>query len=458
MSRKWMLRLFVMVIGVLSLTLITSAQGGDLPADALILDNYSGSPIIYTFTGNENEVVTLYAIGSGGLRPTLALSSSNGQPVAFGSADALTPMSNDTRVTARLPQTDTYIVTLSSLEGTVGSYSLIRTVTPAIVATPVTDSQVITIEPNTPAQSFSVAANPSASQQITLINADPASSFTAQVQTADGTVLASIAGGLDTISLTIPASSVETIITIGAPTPEAGASVQLTVGDGSGTSAVAPTTNPPADPNQCTVVGNNVNLRSGPGTNYDIVGGLNADNQLIATGQNNGWYYGIYNGIPSWVAASIVTATGNCSNLSFVDAPAVPAVPPPQTTEEVSETSQAQATQAEPTQATDTTQATTTAPTATTAAPTATTAPFEVVSFSCTYALNDGATIRFNVTGPPSATFLVEARFGSTTYSVQRTLNDQGFLNANQRIGQVGNSNYRAYLVYNGQDVANTDC
>ncbi|MEO1286665.1 MAG: SH3 domain-containing protein [Chloroflexota bacterium] len=459
MSKKMLFRVLIMVLALFSTVLVASAQGGDLPAGTVVTETFNGTPIIYTFSGNADEIVTLYAIGSTGVQPTIALASSSGQPIAFSDGDPLTPMSNDTRISARLTSTELYIVTVSSLDNVAGSFSLIRTVSPAVVATPLTETVDASVAPDTPEQAFAVPANPDVPQQITI--SSPNADFTLQVITADGTVLASIAGGLESITFTIPPSSTETTIIIGAVDPAVGTSVQVSPsGSTSSSASTAPTT--PSDPNQCVAVGNGVNLRSGPGTNYNALASLTSDGQVIVTGQNNGWYYGTYNGQFVWVASSVVTLAGNCDNLAFVEAPPVPDAPAPQTTEEVTGDSPT-ATTVSPTATTSseaTTQPTNTSPTQ--APPTATTAPtevpFEVVSLTCNYFQNEGATVFFNVTGQPNSSFLVETRFGSTTYSQTRTMNDQGFLNANQRFGQVGNSNYRAYIVYNGQDVASTDC
>jgi predicted lipoprotein with Yx(FWY)xxD motif len=83
----------------------------------------------------------------------------------------------------------------------------------------------------------------------------------------------------------------------------------------------------------CTITGTNVNLRRGPGTNYDIAGAMTADQALSATGQARGsdglvWYQ-LENG--AWARSDIVTAEGDCSSVPTVAAPPPPPPPPPPT-------------------------------------------------------------------------------------------------------------------------------
>ena len=65
--------------------------------------------------------------------------------------------------------------------------------------------------------------------------------------------------------------------------------------------------------------GVSVNLRSGPGTNFGIVGTLVYGTALSVSGQsNNGWYQVIDNGQLAWVSGSVAALGGNCDNLADV--------------------------------------------------------------------------------------------------------------------------------------------
>jgi hypothetical protein len=72
-----------------------------------------------------------------------------------------------------------------------------------------------------------------------------------------------------------------------------------------------------------------VNVRSGPGTNYPVIGSLLPDSPLPVTGRNEQgtwWQVQESTGSPGWVAGSVVEATG-VEDVPFVQAP-----PPPEPT------------------------------------------------------------------------------------------------------------------------------
>lgn len=454
MFRRLSSRLVFLIISLLALSSVVSAQGGPLSYNTILTDTLNpGTPIIYTFSGTANDMVTVYVIGSSELQPTLAVSNSSGQPLGFSNQDALTPISNDVRVTALLPANDTYIVTLNNTGASAGIFTLALSASQSPQSTLSSANTIITIAPGTTGQQLIIPGNPNGSQDLSIQSLLPSVGFSARLQSADGKILAVIAGGLNRTTFNLPASDRIYFLTVDADDATIGAQVEIALG---GASVLAPATTEeaqaqqPADPNVCTVTSSGANVRSGPGTNYGIVGSLIDGNQFIATGQNSGWYYGTFNGQSAWVAASVVTASGNCSNLAFVDAPA----PPPPTATTASQNTQP-TDSAPPTATTENQQPTTVPPTATTAA---TTVPFAVVSLSCRWFQNDGATVDFHVTGAASASFRIDVRQGSTTYSDNRTLNQQGFLSGNKRFGQAGNNNYVAYIIYNNVDISSADC
>jgi hypothetical protein len=70
-----------------------------------------------------------------------------------------------------------------------------------------------------------------------------------------------------------------------------------------------------------------VNVRGGPGTNYNILGYLNPGDQAVVTGQYGGWWQIVYNDAPGWVSGEIVTASG-VENVPEVQPPPAPTRPP----------------------------------------------------------------------------------------------------------------------------------
>jgi endonuclease YncB( thermonuclease family) len=71
----------------------------------------------------------------------------------------------------------------------------------------------------------------------------------------------------------------------------------------------------------------NVNLRGGPGQNYPIAGTLAAGQTKQAVGRNGDW---LYLGDGTWVAAWVVTVSGNINTLPTQSAPSLPAPSAPQ--------------------------------------------------------------------------------------------------------------------------------
>jgi uncharacterized protein YraI len=69
----------------------------------------------------------------------------------------------------------------------------------------------------------------------------------------------------------------------------------------------------------CTVSSsNNVNIRSGPGTNYTVIGTLLPGTSLPASGQLDGWYMVSAGEQQGWVSGTVVTASGLCNLLPLV--------------------------------------------------------------------------------------------------------------------------------------------
>jgi uncharacterized protein YraI len=69
-----------------------------------------------------------------------------------------------------------------------------------------------------------------------------------------------------------------------------------------------------------------VNIRSGPGLDYDVIGTLNANTAMSISGRNGDaswWQIDIADGIEGWVSNSVVNAT-NTGSVPVTDAPSQP--------------------------------------------------------------------------------------------------------------------------------------
>jgi hypothetical protein len=75
----------------------------------------------------------------------------------------------------------------------------------------------------------------------------------------------------------------------------------------------------------------NVNVRSGPATHYEIIGTLPAGHTLPLVGVNGDWYAVVFRDIhgqrvpQAWIAAQVVTLEGGCNSLPTVPEPGPPA-------------------------------------------------------------------------------------------------------------------------------------
>jgi hypothetical protein len=83
---------------------------------------------------------------------------------------------------------------------------------------------------------------------------------------------------------------------------------------------------PSAEPS-VTAGSQGVNVRGGPGTNYNVVGYLNPGDKAPVTGQYGGWWQIVYDDAPGWVSGEIVTAT-DVEDVPEVQPPPAPTRPP----------------------------------------------------------------------------------------------------------------------------------
>lgn len=94
--------------------------------------------------------------------------------------------------------------------------------------------------------------------------------------------------------------------------------------------AATPVPSPTATPG-VTVVNDFVNLRAGPGTNYDLVGRLNQGQTARVTGKSSDgqWWQISVEGKTVWVSGQFVQANDAAKGVSIAQAPAAPTLAPP---------------------------------------------------------------------------------------------------------------------------------
>lgn len=345
------LTLLALMITLLSLSGIASAQGGVINYGETRTDRLSpeAPQVLYSLTGNAGEVLTVYVLGSTeALQPSVTILGPTGQ-LGFSSSDALTPIKNDARVTALLPQAGKYSILVASTTPTLDAFTIaVRLTTPGISTQLGADPVTINIPPGGESLAYTILPSPTGDTPITVASGTAGFMFAGTLSGPDGRILVAFDGAMPSLSVMLPAGTEPYTLVIRSSDPTLGGTLTI-----SQSGAVASTTtsapnpvvteevtgsNPANQPptNQCAAVagGNGSNLRTGPGTDYAVLRTLAPGDYLIVTGQNSGWYT---DGV-AWVAGSVVTLTGPCDNLPQVAVTTAPlatatAVPPTQTTD-----------------------------------------------------------------------------------------------------------------------------
>ncbi len=126
-------------------------------------------------------------------------------------------------------------------------------------------------------------------------------------------------------------------VVIATETPVAGEPVDVGVTPGINAPEVASATPTVVIPSATTctprlTANSPVNVRWGPGTEYEAIGALNTGQAASIDGKNadGTWWYIVFPSGPSghgWVAASVTTATCNAATVGVVAAPPTPVVP-----------------------------------------------------------------------------------------------------------------------------------
>lgn len=310
---------------------LTAAQGGLLQYGNTVFEALDANTPqkLYTFNGNAGDMVNAYVL-SAEFAPTLTLLSPIGQ-LGFSNQDTLTPISGDARVSVRLPQAGSYSLILASATGTFGNYVLTLQGSPQSINAQLSSPQEITLAPESALQTFDISRSTESASTLTLEAVPATLPFAAQLSDERGAVVAAVSGALPSVSFTLPAGTSPYTLTVSVLDVAQTGVVRISQGGTSAPSAQAPlpptgnetALNIPA--NVCAVLGNGVNLRSGPGTEYNIVANLAPNSYMTATGQYNGWYTGTYQGVSVWAAQSVTTTQGaSCAGLPQVQPPAAP--------------------------------------------------------------------------------------------------------------------------------------
>jgi hypothetical protein len=251
------------------------------------------------------------------------------------------------RIGQRIATTGLHSLLVSNVAGTPGQFVLTLNGRPSAsgsdlaLDTPVT----VDIPPGATPIVHRFAAPQSGQLTLNLSTFSPDFAFLAQVYDPSGNLVARLAGqALGAAALSIGPGTGFYEVSVAGFDPEAQGSVQIALSSGGSVAAVLPgadqgilstptpvAAQPAPTSTVCQATSTlNVNVRSGPGTMYPIIGSLLTGNTLNVVGRNSvsSWFVVDLNGRQGWVAASVVQLTGPCGSLSFVADPPTPVVPP----------------------------------------------------------------------------------------------------------------------------------
>lgn len=271
----------------------------------------------FSFTAEAGDMVTVSVIGaSSGMTPTLGINAPTGQQLAFNSGQFGAGLA-DAQITVQLPDAGVYTLQVGAPADGQGSFLLILDGQPE-TELPLIDSSIEVNLTGEAAQTFAIQGDPDVALPVLIVPLD-SEPFTAEIRDSSGMVLAVINGVVAQIEL--PASDEQFTIWVDAPEET---TVQISLRS---TAPVIDSVSPqvteevnatPLSPNACTVSsGSNVNVRSGAGTEYSILGTMR-NNTLVEARTSNGWLQITFQGQAGYVFAEIVVLGGNCSNLETI--------------------------------------------------------------------------------------------------------------------------------------------
>ena len=331
----------LIVIALATLFSTVSAQAGVLVSGSgqigLLTEQ---TPLtIYSFNGNVGDQVTVRVFSlTPGMTTSLSVLAPNQQQLAASESDPFTERDGAAVVTARLTSAGAHSVLVG---GTPGDYLI------TFDSRPLTETQTITpVAPVTlslsalsPVQTLSFAANPTGASSLSLRTESVDASYAARLYDGEGNLSGVISGlqeacfgiraGSETYEVIVETQerdlSFDVVVNYRNSPCGSGASGGGASSNNNTTNNVQPVTTPDvvAPEGVClAVAGGTVNIRSGAGTNFGVVGTLNAGQSITVTGTSGtGWYAVQSQSVQGWIAASVVSVTGACANLPTVGSP-----------------------------------------------------------------------------------------------------------------------------------------
>jgi uncharacterized protein YgiM (DUF1202 family) len=311
------------------------AQEGSIAYGAAIFGSTNAQTpiVIHTFAGSADDVIHVGVTGlTPGFSPLLTLLSPTQQQLALEGADDVDP--SRAAVSRRLTESGLHSLLISSASGTLGDFVLQLSARPTLPSTPLAPGSTTLADfpAGAAAQLYSFFADPNGPTQLTISAQPETFPFVGEIYNEQGEVIGQVGGGIHSAALTFEAGDGFYEVLITPSDPAAAGGVLLVLGAGSAPAVpAAPATSVPAAPvstqevtsggGACAIfAGGRVNVRGGPGTNYSVIGQINAGTTLAVTGVNpvGDWYQVDYNGQVGWVSLTVVQVSGACSGLPVV--------------------------------------------------------------------------------------------------------------------------------------------
>lgn len=292
-----------------------------------------GAPLLsYSFTGQAGDIIRAdLAAFTPGLDPVLYLISPEGQPLAYSDnlPFGLTP--GDAGLSFALPESGTYALVVGQVNGASGSYVLRLAGGPLAPAVPIPAEVPIPIDENAflgaPRVSYLLAAR-DCPATVVMSAADSAGvPVDVRLLNPAGAVVGDITGTIMGWQTALSANSGVYRFEARPVGSGAGYTLLVSCADAASSPVLAATAQPEttAGDDSATVcmlsAPNNINIRSGPGTQYTVLGVMLAGSsrEAIGVSADRSWYVVPEDGILGLVSAGIVTTQGPCDALPVND-------------------------------------------------------------------------------------------------------------------------------------------
>jgi len=353
---RWLLA--AILIAVATLPGVALAQGSISYGSGVTGSLTSAAPfVIYRFSGNAGDQITAQVVGlTRGLAPSLSLLGPDQRQIAISDDNPFSPLAgNAALITHRLAVTGAYSLLVTSGEGMLGDFALALDGRPAAATRQISPGVPFALDlpPGSPPVDLVFSGSRSVPLTLSLETSSPGFAFLVQVFGPTGRLIAALDGdALSGAQLALQAGRGSYSAIIRPLVEEIGGTLDVLLTTG-GAGVLLPTATPfvlptpfltptspiPPTPFVCRVTPTanvNVNVRTGPGTNYPAIGSLFAGTSLDVIGRSPDgvWWVVNLSGRQGWVSGNVTRVEGPCGSLAVIVPPPSP-TPAPTATPEV---------------------------------------------------------------------------------------------------------------------------